>query len=242
MKSLILAFTIPLMLWSPGYGQTETANLEHFITRAGDRLMEGGKEFRFVSFNVPNLHLVEDNLSFEEKNPWRLPDEFEITDTLETIRQLGGKVVRTYVISVRRASDEPEIPRHITGPGQYNEEAFRALDKVLAQAAARGIRVIIPLVDQWMWWGGIGEYAAFRGKRAQDFWTDPELLEDFKRTISFVINRKNTLTGTLYRDDKAILAWETGNELANPYSWSREIAAYIKSLDSNHLVLEICGL
>jgi endo-1,4-beta-mannosidase len=54
--------------------------------------------------------------------------------------------------------------------------------------------------------------------------------------VSFVLNRRNTYTGTLYKDDKAILAWETGNELYCPYSWTKQIAAHIKSLDSNHLV------
>ncbi|HKX28395.1 MAG TPA: hypothetical protein VJ302_11905 [Blastocatellia bacterium] len=209
-----------------------------FITRAGDRLMEGTKEFRFVSFNVPNLHLVEDNLPFAEENPWRMPDEFEIADTLETVRQMGGRVARTYVLSVRRDHEGPEIPRHVLGPGQFNEEAFRTLDKVLQLANAKGIRVIVPFVDQWRWWGGIGEYASFRGKPPEAFWTDPQLIADFKRTIKFLIERRNTYTGVVYRDDPAIFAWETGNELANPYSWSREIAAYIKSLDANHLVID----
>ncbi len=59
-----------------------------------------------------------------------------------------------------------------------------------------------------------------------------------KRPSNFVINRRNTFTGTLYKDDKAILAWETGNELYSTYPWTKEIAAHIKSLDSNHLVLD----
>jgi hypothetical protein len=46
------------------------------------------------------------------------------------------------------------------------------------------------------------------------------------------------LTGVRYCDDKAILCWETGNELASPVSWTREISRYIKSLDTNHLVMD----
>ncbi|HEU4388432.1 MAG TPA: cellulase family glycosylhydrolase [Blastocatellia bacterium] len=209
-----------------------------FITRSGDKLREGSKEFRFISFNVPNLHLVEDNLPFEEMNAWRLPDEFELNDALESIRQMGGRVVRSYVISVRRADDDVTVPRHVTGPGQFNEDAFKTLDKVLEIAGKRGIRVILPFVDQWKWWGGIAEYAAFRGKAADQFWTDAQLIADFKQTINFVVNRRNTLTGTLYKDDKSILAWETGNELTSPAAWTREITAYIKSLDKNHLVID----
>ncbi len=211
---------------------------QNFITRSGDRLMEGQREFRFVSVNIPNLHYIEDNLPFQESGPWRLPDEFEIRDALLSVEQMGGRVVRTYTLSVRKSNDDPSIPRHVLRPGEFNEAAFLVFDKILQVANERGIKVIIPFVDQWPWFGGIAEYAAFRGKKAEEFWTDPQIIEDFKQTVRYLVNRKNTYTGVPYRDDKAILAWETGNELSNPPSWSREIAAFVKSLDQNHLVLD----
>ena len=68
-------------------------------------------------------------------------------------------------------------------------------------------------MDNWHWWGGRAQYAGFRGKSQDDFWTDPQLIADFKETIRFVLTRTNTLTGVRYADDKAILCWETGNEL-----------------------------
>jgi hypothetical protein len=215
-----------------------SAQAKYFITRNGDRLMDGGQEFRFISFNTPNLHYIEDYLPFSGTNPWRLPDEFEIRDALMTIKQIGGKVTRMYVLSVRRQDDTPDIVRHVEAPGKFNEDAFRALDKVLQIANELDVRVIIPFVDNWRWWGGVAEYAAFRGKEREAFWTDPEIIADMKKTIEFIINRKNTYTGTLYKDDKAIMAWETGNELRPPFSWTRQIAAYVKSLDTNHLVME----
>lgn len=222
-----------LLLASAAHAQND---LRHFITRAGDRLMEGDKEYRFISFNIPNQHLVEDNMAFEATNEWRFPDEFEITDALQSIKQMGGRATRMYVISICRKQGPNPIPCHVRKPGEFNEEAFRALDKVLEVANRLGVRVIIPLVDNWKWWGGAEQYAEYRGKPAEAFWTDPEIIADFKQTIQFIINRRNTYTGKLYKDDKAILAWETGNELYSPYSWTKEIAAYIKSLDHNHLV------
>lgn len=56
--------------------------------------MEGEKEYCFTSFNIPNLHLVEDNMLFEATNEWRFPDEFEITNALSSIKQMGGWVAR----------------------------------------------------------------------------------------------------------------------------------------------------
>jgi hypothetical protein len=209
-----------------------------FVYRHGDKLMDEHGELRFVSFNIPNLHYVEDNMPFTELDPWRLPNEFEIADALEAVRQMGGQVVRIYCLSVRVSGEDSNIPRHIIGPGQFDEKAFESLDMVLAVANRKGIRVIIPFIDNWKWWGGIGAAAAFRDKKLQDFWTDPQLFEDYKKIVSIVINRTNTVTGVKYRDDKAVLAWETGNELVCPHEWTTKAAAYMKSLDNNHLVLD----
>ena len=211
-------------------------DMRYFITRSGDKLMEGEKQYRFISFNIPNLHLVEDNMAFEAQNEWRFPDEFEITDALTTIKAMGGRAARTYVISICKKTGPNAIPCHVKEPGDFNEDTFRALDKVLEVANRVGVRVIIPFVDNWKWWGGAEQYAEYRGKTAAEFWTDSEVIDDFKQTVNFILNRRNTYTGTLYKDDKAVLAWETGNEIYSPYAWTKQIAAYIKSLDSNHLV------
>ena len=230
---LFLLMISTLMLPNSVSAQNE---MTHFITRSGNKLMEGDKEYRFVSFNIPNLHLVEDNMAFEAQNEWRYPDEFEITDALTTIKQMGGRVARMYVISTCKKTGQNAIPCHVKKPGEFNEEAFRALDKVMEVANRVGVRVIIPFVDNWKWWGGIETYADYRGKTAAEFWTDSAVIDDFKQTVSFLVNRKNTYTGTLYKDDKALLAWETGNEIYCPYSWTKQIAAHIKSLDANHLI------
>jgi mannan endo-1,4-beta-mannosidase len=212
--------------------------LQNFITARDGQLFDGEKEFRFISLDIPNLLMVEDNVPFAEENPWRLPDKFEINDALETLQQLGGTVARSYVITVVKTNDLPGTPRHILAPGKFNEEAFRTLDEVLAAANRTGIRLIIPLVDNWVWQGGRAEYAGWRGKTKEDFWTDPQLIADFEQTIHFILTRTNTITGVRYCDDKSLLCWETGNEIASPPSWTREIAHYIKSLDTNHLVMD----
>jgi mannan endo-1,4-beta-mannosidase len=209
-----------------------------FVNRNGDKLLDENGELRFISFNIPDLHYIEDNMPFTQMNPWRLPNEFEIADALEAVRQMGGQVVRIYCLSVRVSGEDSNIPRHIIGPGQFNEKAFEALDMVLAVANRKGIRIIIPFIDNWKWWGGIEAAAAFRNKKPQDFWTDPQLFEDYKKIVNFVINRTNSVTGVKYRDDKAVFAWETGNELVCPHEWTTKAAAYIKSLDNNHLVLD----
>ena len=76
--------------------------LAGIVTRDGDKLLDGGREYRFISFNIPNLHYVEDDLRFDQVSAWRFPDAFEVHDAIATIVQTGGRVARMYALSVRR--------------------------------------------------------------------------------------------------------------------------------------------
>lgn len=211
---------------------------KNFVSVQGDKLMDENGQLKFISFNVPCLHYNEDQMAFTQTNPWSLTNEFEIADALEAVRQMGGQVVRIYTLSVRSKDEDPNIIRHITSLGQFNEDAFKPLDYILATANKKGIRVIIPFIDNWKWWGGIPAMAESRGKNFSDFWTDEQLFEDYKQIVSFLVNRTNTITGVKYKDDKAILAWETGNELESTPQWVSKAAAFIKSIDKNHLVID----
>lgn len=214
------------------------AEFEHFITVDGAHLMDGDEEFRFVSFNVPTLLYVEDEMSFAQTNPYGLPSEFELRDLYATVAEMGGRVVRAYTIPVRNTNFPEDAATYVEAPGKFNEEAFRAMDLALALAAEYRVRVIVPLVNNWPWMGGRPNYAAFRGKESDEFWTDRQLIGDFKRTIAHVLNRRNTITGVRYKDDKTILGWQTGNELQNTPAWAVEIGRYIKSIDDRHLLID----
>ncbi len=214
------------------------SGLAGFVRVEGTALRDDAGPIRFVSFNVPNLLVIEDAFGFGRPSPWRWPDEFELNDAFASLRQMGATVTRSYVITVRRTDGDMGEFVHVRGPGDFNEDAFQAMDRMLAAANRAGVRVIVPLVDNWKWQGGVPQYAEFRGKPVDAFWTDPELIADFKQTIRFVLRRRNTVTGVRYSDDMAILGWETGNELDSPPAWTREIAATIKSLDPNHLVID----
>jgi len=175
MKKLAVVFFVILAVANVCASQSVFTD---FVYRDGDKLMDKGGEFRFVSFNIPCLHYNEDNMAFDQTNPWRLTSEFEIADALEAVKQMGGQVVRIYTLSVRRPGEDPNIPRHIIAPGKFDEKTFESLDMVLAVANRKGIRVIIPFIDNWKWWGGIEACAQFRNKSKSDFWTDPMLFED----------------------------------------------------------------
>lgn len=200
--------------------------------------MDGDREMRFISFNIPNLNYIEDEFGYDQPQPFRLPDAFEIRDALLSARQLGGTVVRLYTIPVYTRGTHPQTPTYVLGPNVFDENSFQNLDLVLAIANELGVRLIIPFINNWQWMGGRPQYADFRDRPSDDFWSHPQLVADAKATIAHVINRRNTITGQLYKDDKAIFCWETGNELASPTYWTVDICRYIKSLDANHLVMD----
>ena len=143
--SLALVFTVIMAGCAPEPAPAIPPQVK-FVTARGDRLFDGKDEYRFLSFNVPNLHYIEDDMRFAQEMPFRWPNEFEVRDALDSIRQMGGRVVRIYALSVRKADDPSGMPRHVLGPGEYDPEGFEALDMVLDVARTKGIRVIIPFI------------------------------------------------------------------------------------------------
>ena len=213
--------------------------IDRFITRDGDRLMDGTNEFRFIGANMPGLVLPYDwTLYLPER--MRLPTPWEQEDGLRTLDQMNLRVVRTWNLPMRGPKESVKPWHYLLGPGEFNEEAFRCADHLLALANRYNVRVILDLTaEAGDYLGGIGTYAAHRGKKRAEFYTDPQLKEDYRATVRYVLNRTNTVTGTRYRDDKAVLAWQFGNEMHSaPTAWLAEMAAFMKSIDTNHLVAE----
>lgn len=221
----------------------QPSRLDNFITRQGDKLMDGDREFRFIGANMPGLILPYDwTLYLPER--MRLPTPWEQEDAFKTLDQMNLRVVRLWNLPIRgpheESADGQMTWHYVQAPGQFNDRSFQVVDSLLALANKYGVRVIFDLTaEAGDYLGGIGTYAAHRGKKRGEFYTDAQIKEDYRATIRHVLARTNTLTGVPYREDKAILAWQFGNEMHTaPTAWLAEMAAYIKSLDSNHLISE----
>lgn len=231
-----------------------SSNFQHFITRDGSKLMDGNETFRFVGLNAPELHRIEDDVKGVCKNDrrgwgqyfkWPTSDEQE--NWVKSLVRTGHKATRIYVLSVEH-EDDAKCGRevHILKPAEsggmptLNEKAMVVFDQLVAHADAQGLRLIIPFIDHWEWWGGRKQLAAFYGESEDDFYlTDSKSFAAYLHIIEQVITRKNTITGRYYYQEKSIMAWETGNELkASTTAFVSKTAKHIKSLAPNQLVID----
>lgn len=230
---LVINMTIVLSLGNFLVPTTHvSAAVSGFVTRSGNKLMLNGRQFRFSGVNIYWLGLDE-NVPAGTVD-W--PTAFRVEDALATVKEMGGIVVRSHTLGFSTGCPkciEPSL-------GNFNEQALQKVDYAIKVAGDNGIRLILPLTDNYTYYhGGYHNFTDWRGVSSGQFWTNTTVINDFKQFVGTMLNRVNTYTGVAYKDDPTILAWETGNELSNPpVSWTQTIADYIKSIDSNHLVLD----
>jgi mannan endo-1,4-beta-mannosidase len=201
-----------------------------FIESAGTGFQVDGVRTRFTGTNSYYLGWVSR----------RMADA-----TLDAARELGIEVMRTWAFldgephnGVVYQSWDAE-----SRSARYHEEGLVRLDYVVAAAAARGIRLILPLINNWKDMGGIPAYQNWLGLASpQEFYRDAKAVQLYRDWCRQIIERVNTITGIAYKDDPAIFAWELTNEARcdgdapNLLRWVDRMSRYIKKLDSRHLL------
>lgn len=145
-------------------------------------------------------------------------------------------------------------------PGVYNDSILDGLDFLLAEMGKRNMKAVLYFSNSWEWSGGYSQYLNWAGKGKNpipsvDGWQEymeyvqqyagcNECRQMLKNHIKFIISRINRYTKKKYTEDSAIFSWQIGNE-PRAFSdqnkplfadWLKDISAYIKSLDKNHLV------
>ncbi|PRW50827.1 glycoside hydrolase [Chlorella sorokiniana] len=172
------------------------------------------------------------------------------TSLLDNSAALNISVLRVFATGV-----EPELPLQVK-EGVYNEVALKALDQVLADAAQRGLRLVLLLARNWGGPDSRAAFASWNGLASPDhFYTSEAARKAYRDHMAFMVNRVNTVNGKKYKDDPVIFSWNLMNEprylfnstddpcakdpdkcTANLQSWIEEMSAYLKQLDPNHLV------
>ncbi|MEU4625728.1 carbohydrate binding domain-containing protein [Actinoplanes sp. NPDC023801] len=199
-----------------------------FVTRDGTQLKIGKKPFRFAGTNLYWLGLDENVGGVD------YPTYFRIRDALDTAKAMGMTVVRSHMLA---STGHPKtlLPSKEAG---FNDEAFRTIDYAVAHAGRAGIRLILPLTDNWAYYhGGHADFTEPYGLPSEAFYTDPRVIADYQAYAEHVMHHVNPLTGKRLVDDPTIMAWELGNELEGMTpQWINTNAAVLSALAPRQLI------
>ncbi len=175
---------------------------------------------------------------------WGFLDRGSLDGSVRNIREPGHKDG----IYFQYWDTKANRPAYNDGP-----DGLAKLDFVLHHARRLNIKVLIAITNSWRDFGGMDQYLAWYGlDKHHEFYTDSRVRQAYKDWVSHLLNHVNSIDGIAYKNDPAIFAWELANEprtLINEdfdsstgwdtttiVTWAKEMAAHVKSIDSNHLL------
>lgn len=145
-------------------------------------------------------------------------------------------------------------------PGVYNDTILAGLDYFMNELRKRDMTAVLYLNNSWEWSGGYSVYLQWSGHGkavvpAIDGWAAyMEYVKQFQQSdsakvlfanyVKDIVTRTNRYNQIKYVDDPTLMSWQIGNEPRafsdenkEPFAqWMADVAALIKSLDSNHMV------
>jgi len=191
-----------------------------FITRNGNHLVKGtGERFRFVGGNHFNLlvkYLRREFHGLTGEEVFEISSEYNIT------------VIRFWATCSDSYWSDQCLYFDEKAWNISREEFFESFDELVADAEEHEIYLIPVLCNSYnsLRWVGEGSEACQVGSKAN---------MEQKRFVEDVVTR--------YKDRDIILMWEIGNEghryCSSTYdliNWYKDTAAFIRSLDENHLI------
>lgn len=225
-----------------------------FITVKGTQLIKHGEPYTYIGCNLWYASIL--------GSKGQGGDRERLCRELDELKELGLTNVRI-LAGPDAGSDlaNPAKPYLQVASGVLNDTLLEGLDYTIAELEKRDMDAVIYLNNAWDWSGGYGFYLKACGygdspnanieggydryvDYCADFSRDTLAQELYYGYIKQVVSHRNTITGRLYRDEPAIMAWQLCNEprpfaddTKEPFAqWIARAAALIKSIDPNHLV------
>ena len=225
---------------------------QNFIKVNNNHFIKNGKPYYFIGTN----YWYGGMLASKNGNRERLKKE------LDELKSLGITNLRVMATAEGGDQDYTVIPATQPTQGKYNQDLLEGLDFFLNELKKRDMDAILYLTNNWEWSGGMAKYLEWNGygkvpnpnlkpntwPQFMSYTTQFHQCESCKNSflehIKFMLNRKNSINGIPYKQDKTIMAWEVANEpriwnIENEKAftnWLNEVASTIKSIDKNHLL------
>lgn len=213
-----------------------------FVHTTNGQLMFNGLPFRFGGANSYGL-------MFES--------QATVDQVLGTAANDGLKAIRMWAfddIGVPGSGNSFYLQYWNGSAPAYNDgpTGLANVDYAIYRAGQLGLKLIVNFTNNWPDYGGMDQYVNWRNGSFHDqFYTDPVIRQWYKNWVSHLLNHVNTYSGIAYKNDPAIMVWELANEprcagSGLPTSgacvpqtittWIADVASYVKSVDSNHLL------
>jgi mannan endo-1,4-beta-mannosidase len=249
-RDLLYPLIVVVTLASCGVKETKP----DFIRTDKTSFLRNGKPYTFMGTNFWY------GINLGSKGPGG--DRERLIRELDQLAAMGVKNLR-----VMGGSEGPDtegyrmLPSLQPSPGKYNQDVLEGLDFLLAEMAKRDMVAVMCMNNFWNWSGGVGQYLVWAGaadsipnpsapggnwdeyqRFAASFYSNEKAMNMFNDHLKVVINRKNSITGILYREDPVIMSWELANEpravdnQAAFYKWVENTSNLIREMDPNHLI------
>lgn len=236
-----------------------TAPPKGFVAVKDGRLVLDGKPYRFTGANLWYGAWL--------GSPGASGDRERLKRELDRLKALGVTNLRVLGAGERSPAKVAASPTFQEAPGVYSQDLLKGLDVLLAEMAARDMKAVIYVNNFWDWSGGMPAYLNWVGNGpwfqqgdpahpwpefadySARFYSDEKANVLFRRYLTGLVGRQNSVTGKAYRDDPTIMAWQLANEprpagsqafgdknLPAYYRWIEEVSTIIKTLDPKHLV------
>lgn len=234
--------------------QIMKTNENSFITVKGTQFLKNNKTYNFIGTNFwAGINLGANNSS---GNRARLIAE------LNQMQSLGITNVRIMALTEGPNSEPFRIVPSNNNKADLDEDILQGLDFFLDELKKRDMSAVVCLSNFWPWSGGFAQYQQWVGDikkieypmdtingnwwnymiSTSKFYSSERAIELYLNSVGKIVNRKNSISKILYKNDPTIMSWQLCNEprgMKNELDylkWIEKSANYIKSLDSNHLV------
>lgn len=243
---LLLFLGVFSMLKTPKVSVFASTNNEEFVSVKNGEFNLRNKQFRFMGTNNYYLHYK---------------DNAMIDSVFDSAEAAGFSVIRMWGFfdggsdenknNVAWMQPEAGVYTKPSWAEDNYQDCWERMDYAVSKAREKDIKLIIVFTNYWSDFGGIAQYVEWVNQsratdkkiQQKDFFTDSECKQLYKNYVSHLLNRTNQYTNTKYIDESAVFAWELMNEPRNPlqdsnilYEWTKEMTAYIKNIDNNHLL------
>ncbi|EGO25412.1 glycoside hydrolase family 5 protein [Serpula lacrymans var. lacrymans S7.9] len=219
----------------PATTSSPSAPITGFVSTSGQKFTLNGATYTVVGGNAYWVGLM--GLTTSEMNV-----------AFKDIAATGATTVRTWGFNEVTSASGDYYQLWTNGVPTINTGAtgLQNFDNVVAAAKANGLRLIVTLTNNWSDYGGMDVYVnqlVGQGQPHDYFYTNSACISAFQNYAKTFVTR--------YLNEPTILGWELANEprctgstgttsgsctVATVTNWVKTMSAYIKSVDSNHLV------